>query len=657
LPRIGLSRRTALLLVAAALPALALTGTASAQPARVQLPTPNPGDLVGTITNVDPSLSVNLRVYYAGQPGRAAAALDVSDPHSPDYTHYLTPTQAQQRYGATPDQLATVNHWLTSQGMTVTATTPHYVAVTATATQVDAAFATQLKDYQVTTGGKGGGFTSHQVAATGGFSVPANLAADIASVTGIEQTEIPDATMASAKRAPQQAISAQPADYQCSQYWAQHSETIPAAYGHTTAPTQLCGYTPDQMRSAYGVTNSPYTGKGATVAVVLDGHWPTELADANRFFADHGEAGFAPGQYTEVIDPSVDPSCTATDNPVGDGLEESLDVETTHIAAPDAHIVYVAADCSATVGDYLAHWLDGITTVVDGHLADVVTGSWGWQEAFLSRADTVAWDLTAEQAAIEGIGLNFSTGDAGDIGFDGGTDGSQTMNPRFTQFPATDPWSTGVGGTSVAIGANGTVVADYPWGDNATEINAAGTGYDPAPPGQFLSGSGGGVSTLFPEPGYQQHVVPAAVSTQNGTGPAARTIPDISANSGNLWYIGFTGAVTDGQYDEILEGGTSGSTPLLAGLEADAEQATGHALGFINPALYDLCGSTAIRDILPVDPADPPAVIGTQEYFGENTDYLTTFGEDATLTATGGYDDATGLGAPTPSFVTSFRRF
>ncbi|HEY4024706.1 MAG TPA: S53 family serine peptidase [Pseudonocardiaceae bacterium] len=619
------------------------------------LPTPNPADLTGTVVALDPTLQLHLRVYAAGQPGRAPAALDVADPHSADYAHYLTPAQAEQRFGPTSAQTAAVHDWLTSQGLIITATTPHYFAVTATVAQTDAAFDTQIEDYQTTVSvGKGQNFTTHQAAAVGGFSVPATMATDIAAVTGIEQTVIPD-TPAPAAQKPRIRAKAQPktqaAGYQCSQYWAQHTETIPAAFGHTSAPTQLCGYTPDQMRSAYGVKGSQYTGKGATVAVVLEGQSPTELADANQYFTSHGEAGFAPGQFTENIDSSVDPSCVVAGEPQGDSLEESIDVETTHIAAPDAHIVYVAADCSTTVGDYVTNWLDGVTKVVDGHLADVVTGSWGWQESVLSRADTAAWDLTAEQAALEGIGLNFSTGDSGDIGQ------SQTMDPHFAQFPATDPWSTAVGGTSLAIGANGTVVGDFPWGDNGTEINAAGTGYAPAPPGQFLSGSGGGVSTYFAEPGYQQRVVPNTVATQHGSGSAARVIPDISADAGNLWDIGFTGAVTDGQYGEIIEGGTSGSSPLLAGLEADAKQATGHALGFLNPALYELCGSSAIRDILPVNPSDPPAVIGSQMFFGNNTDYLTTFGEDATLVAGRGYDDATGLGAPTPSFVTSFRQF
>jgi hypothetical protein len=62
-----------------------------------------------------------------------------------------------------------------------------------------------------------------------------------------------------------------------------------------------------------------------------------------------------------------------------------------------------------------------------------------------------------------------------------------------------------------------------------------------------------------------------------------------------------------------------------------------------------------IQDVAPVNPADPPMAIGAQPYFGSGTDYLTTLGEDSPSLPSGtGYDEVTGLGAPTRSFVTAF---
>jgi subtilase family serine protease len=169
-----------------------------------------------------------------------------------------------------------------------------------------------------------------------------------------------------------------------------------------------------------------------------------------------------------------------------------------------------------------------------------------------------------------------------------------------------------------------------------------------------VAGSGGGVDPLYAEPGYQKPVVPAALATSDGTTRAGRVVPDISANAGGFFWIGYTGAVTSGVYTQILEGGTSASAPLMAGLEADAMQAAGHAIGFANPALYKLYRTPAISDVTPVSPDDPPMLIGDSIYFGPGND-LDTIGEaQPPLVTTNGYDDTTGIGAPGESFLTAF---
>jgi subtilase family serine protease len=167
------------------------------------------------------------------------------------------------------------------------------------------------------------------------------------------------------------------------------------------------------------------------------------------------------------------------------------------------------------------------------------------------------------------------------------------------------------------------------------------------------------VSSVYAEPDYQKRAVPTALATDSGTARASRVMPDISADAGIAWLVGWTGAATDGAYAELpAGGGTSASAPLIAGLEADAMQAAGDPLGFANPAIYSLNGTKAIRDILSVNPADPPILLGDQtSYAGIDPTQLTTLGEDATLTVAPGYDDATGLGAATPSLVTSLAKY
>jgi len=405
LNRAGIRRGMAAL--AAATAALLLTGMLTAPagadtPSRVALPDPNlgPAPSGGTASPASPQLTMALRVYLSGPnpQAEAAAALAVSDPRGPSYARYLTPDRYQQVFGPSAAQVSTVSSWLTAEGMTITATNQHYITVTATVAQVDAALDTQITAYTFTSPTTGKTIIA-AYADVGGFSVPAALGNDVTTITGFAQwaqlsgsggaglsTAHTSTTPASTDQA---TAVTRPADaasgFQCSQYWDQHTTPIPAAFGHASAPTEPCGYTVSQLRSAYGITSSPYTGKGATIAVVLDGYSPTMLADANQFFASQGVPGFAPGQYTEDFGGDGEPANAlgASCGNEPDQPEEALDVETAHIAAPDAHVVYMGTDCA---GDVEQNFLDTMTNIVDHHLADVVTDSYSIGESQFSPA-------------------------------------------------------------------------------------------------------------------------------------------------------------------------------------------------------------------------------------------------------------------------------
>ncbi|MFD0633324.1 hypothetical protein ACFQ9X_18890 [Catenulispora yoronensis] len=72
--------------------------------------------------------------------------------------------------------------------------------------------------------------------------------------------------------------------------------------------------------------------------------------------------------------------------------------------------------------------------------------------------------------------------------------------------------------------------------------------------------------------------------------------------------VGVTGMDTAGVYGEGGMGGTSVAAPEFSALQADAKQAAGHAVGFANPALYGLSGSSAFHDVT-AHPAGLPQVI------------------------------------------------
>jgi subtilase family serine protease len=162
---------------------------------------------------------------------------------------------------------------------------------------------------------------------------------------------------------------------------------------------------------------------------------------------------------------------------------------------------------------------------------------------------------------------------------------------------------------------------------------------------------------LFAQPGYQRGVVPAVLSTDGGKLPADREVPDIAADASPMtgWTIGFT--APGGSYGTQLEGGTSGSSPIVAGLEADAKQAAGHAIGFANPLLYELRRSPGIRDI--VASASPALTLAPDCYNDQitpNPACLVTLGPDSSLIERPGYDDVTGLGAVTSRFIAALAK-
>jgi subtilase family serine protease len=306
-----------------------------------------------------------------------------------------------------------------------------------------------------------------------------------------------------------------------------------------------------------------------------------------------------------------------------------------HTMAPGATIIFVGAPNDRRDLDA------ALNHVVDRGLAQIVTNSYGYPTELMPPGFVRPINDTLIQAAIEGIGVYFSSGDDGDevlnIGF------------RSVDWPAASPWVTAVGGTTLAVTAGDSYQFETGWGTKKSTLS--GNHWTPTPPGDFIYASGGGTSRIFPQPFYQVGVVPQAISGYfNGNG---RAVPDVAMdgdpNSGML--EGQTQTFPDGsvKYSEYRIGGTSLSSPLFAGLMALADQKAGHPHGFANPALYALFGSNAYRDV--VNPASTVAVVrvdyvNTVDASAGTTTSLRTANQTGTLATRPGYDDVTGLGSP-----------
>ncbi len=399
------------------------------------------------------------------------------------------------------------------------------------------------------------------------------------------------------------------------------------------------------------------TGAGQSVAIVDAYASPSILTDANTFATTVGDKPFATGQYHQYLPSSF--SGTAQCGPAGWYPEETLDVESVHGQAPDANVNFVAgASCSQS--DLLA----ADAFIVNSHIASIVSNSFGGPSDSDPIAD--AYNQVFQVGATEGIGFFFSSGDAGYE--------SPEENPRIsdqiqTDFPASSPWVTSVGGTSLAIGPARNYEFETSWGTLIDQLSADGRSWSEPPPGAYpadYDGSGGGgVSTVYPQPSYQQGVVPNRLATHlpNGTASATpmRVEPDVStlADPSTGALVGETVLQPDGTtyaFSLSRTGGTSVSAPVFAGIEADAQQAAGHALGFANPAIYQRYRTAAFRDVTDHPFGPRPLAEVRQNYTdpatkgGPIVTYLRTLGINgegaAALNAGPGYDDATGVGSP-----------
>ncbi|TVZ03648.1 serine protease [Trebonia kvetii] len=592
----------------------------------------NSKNLVGT---ADPAGDVGFRVYLGWNDPAAVASLAaaVSDPSSASYRKFLTPAQFRQQFAPSQAQVGAVQSWLKSQGFSVeyTPQNNHYVSAEGTVAQAEAAFGTTFGEYSVS------GLTVRSPEAN--VAIPDSLSGIVTGVAGLDDSAQFVQTDHTNGDAPPPAafVSAQP----CSAYWGEKQATgFTNPYGSGTLPYAPCGYTPQQVKGAYGI--SGYDGSGQTVAIIDAYAAPTLAADVNQWSVNRGLPTMSGSQLTQVVAPGTyhHPESGKKQDPQGWYGEETLDAEAVHGMAPAAKIVYVGAPNNFQDLDA------ALNNVVDKHLADIVTNSYGWDTEQLPPGFIKPYEDTMMQGVIEGIGIYFSSGD--------NSDESQVVGYRTADWPASSPFVTSVGGTTLGVGASNNYLFETGWGTTTSTWN--GTAWASTPPGPWLYGAGGGVSTLFAEPSYQQGVVPAGVFAAQGR--TGRAVPDIAAladpNAGYL--IGETQTFPDGtaKYSEYRIGGTSLASPIVAGIMALANQAAGQPLGFVNPLLYKLAGSAAFNDV--VSPSATIAVVRSNyknsvDATGGLSYVLRTANQTLSLQTTPGYDDVTGLGTPTSSFL------
>lgn len=364
--------------------------------------------------------------------------------------------------------------------------------------------------------------------------------------------------------------------------------------------------TPQSMRIAYGVAPliaKGFTGKGQTLVDIVSFGSPTLQADMDVFDKQFGLPAITIQQISPLKEPVSDPH----NDRAGWAAETTLDVEIMHAMAPDAGIVVLSSPVAETEGTLgLPEFRQLVQYTIDHKLGNIVSQSWGASEQTLKdakgQAELQLWDALFKKATTQD-GLTFfsSSGDNGATDYMD-INATQLSPTPTTSFPADDAWVTSVGGTT--LNRTGSSFSELAWSD-----------------------SGGGFSSFFPTPTYQQ-ALPASVQSQLKN---KRGVPDVAGNADPETGLAM---YEDGSWGTA--GGTSASAPLWASLMAIADQMAGHALGFINTSLYKIAGSSHYHQDFYDTTAGNNSV---------DSDGVVIKGYNAVA----GWDAVTGLGSPNAS--------
>lgn len=315
--------------IAALLQLCALAGFANAQQSRITGAVVNQGDntqrttLTGHIhpkatpANDRGRVSPALKLYVTLQFSQSATQradltqllADQQNPNSPNYHRWLAPEQYADRFGVSPADITKITSWLQNQGLTVASVARgrNSLAVNGTAAQIEAAFQTEIHQYQVNG-------EQHFANATEP-SVPTALGAIVLSISGLNNFRL-------------KPLLTKP-----------RYDSGALCGGNCLAPGDLA--TIYNINPLYSKA-TPIDGTGQTIAVA--GQTDIIVSDITTFRSNYG---LPPINLQQKLVPgSPDPGVSNS----GDLPEADLDLEWSGAVARNATILYVYAyqiTCSA----------------------------------------------------------------------------------------------------------------------------------------------------------------------------------------------------------------------------------------------------------------------------------------------------------------------
>ncbi len=425
--------------------------------------------------------------------------------------------------------VSTVRAYLQGEGLQVTSAADLSIHVSGTAAALGHTFGTTLERYQ----GAHGSFRAPASA----LRLPAAVASSVQAVGGL-QTNL--------QLHPQTRPSA-----------AHPNDTTANCAGATSAQSAYGGVLPQDLQSAYDFSGLQGSDPGTGEMIGLVEFSAYAGSDITTF--DACMTGITSGTPTVV---NVDGGTTS----LAGQVEAVLDIEVAQSTAPAAAIrVYEAPNNLGDVPDVIQSMLsDGVTVASD---------SWGLCEPLAGAALLGAENNEFQVAAVSGMSFFAASGDSGASDCKE-ADGSES---EAVDDPASEPFVTGVGGTTLLGGTS-----QRTWTD-----------------------SGGGVSVMWTQPGYQSGIAQAlsAYHCTNATTTPCREVPDIAMDANpSTGFITFCHACFGNSVSWFPVGGTSMAAPLAAGLTALANEYSlansGQRMGFANPFLYaSQSNANVIQDI------------------------------------------------------------
>jgi len=526
---------------------------------------------------------------------------ELQDPSSANYHHWLTAAQFGQQFGADDTDIRKVTNWLETEGFTVNQVYPNRIVIdfSGSAGQVRQAFGSEMHNLDV----KG----EAHIANMSDPQIPAALAPVVVGVVSLNNFR------------PR----------------AMNKPRI--NYTYTSGGSTLQAVVPADLATIYNLNPlfaKGITGNGQTIVVIEDTN-VYSTADWTTFRSKFGLSSYTTGSFTQVHPGN----CSNPGVVAGNDGEAILDAEYASAAAPGAAIQLAScSDTSTTFGGLIA--LQNLLNASSTPPA-LVSISYGECEAENGATANAAYSKTYQQAVTEGVSVFVSAGDEGAASCDADLDYA-THGIGVSGFAST-PYNVAVGGTDFGdtyagttstywntsntstFGSAKSYIPEIPWNDScASSLFAAYYGYSGSAGSSGFcnsstgeeyyettaSGSGGpsGCATGSPSTtgivggscaGYAK---PSWQSLVGNPKDNVRDIPDVSLFAANgAWnhYLVYCwtdtrngGASCSGAPSTWSgAGGTSFSSPIMAGIQALVNEHTGSRWGNPNPVYYKLAAT------------------------------------------------------------------